>query len=273
MACGRSFDSQEGIADFLAHSLDPRAEEHRNYREEWASEEATDYGSSRRDAVEIPWALRRLHALPGERVLDLACGKGRLGLTLLKKVPGLRLVGADFCRSALTWFMRRAKAAGVADSLQLVCADAARLPFSPGTFHRVLCSMLIPCFETDVARNILDELARVLVPGGTAIITVLNYGRKARRLGYQKAGYFPGTQAWCRLYDAAELSALVGGRFEVMMVDPLVQERRGLGSLRFFGWRMEGKAFAIVDPLLRRLPHALDRAGSLGLVARSQIRA
>ncbi|MBR0679257.1 class I SAM-dependent methyltransferase [Roseomonas eburnea] len=115
----------------------------------------------------------------GEEVLDLCCGTGRLARLL----AGARSVlGVDIATVALT--MGRARHADQ-PRFRFAAMDAAALALPDAAFDRVL---FIDAIEhvRDPARA-LAETARVLRPGGTAMITVANRDglnqRISRRLG------------------------------------------------------------------------------------------
>jgi len=107
-----------------------------------------------------------LGLLPGQRVLDLACGHGRHAGALALRVR--ILVGVD--RNAE--YLRRAAAArGGGPTPQLARADLRALPFPDGTFDAVY-SWYASLFMYDDPGNVaaLAELARVLRPGGRALV-------------------------------------------------------------------------------------------------------
>jgi demethylmenaquinone methyltransferase/2-methoxy-6-polyprenyl-1,4-benzoquinol methylase len=105
-------------------------------------------------------ALEALRAAPPDRVLDVGCGTGR-NFPLLSHAGISRLSGTDL--SARSLARARARGAAVAQS------DAERLPFRDAAFDRVLCTYVL----TSVAdwRRGLDELVRVLRPGGRLVLT------------------------------------------------------------------------------------------------------
>jgi trans-aconitate 2-methyltransferase len=91
---------------------------------------------------QVAWGravLKRLDPNPGERILDLGCGTGRLTREIAGQ-PGIRVVGLD--RSAAMV----AETAGQPGRRMLVRADGAALPFvsafdavfSAATFHWIL---------------------------------------------------------------------------------------------------------------------------------------
>ncbi len=60
-------------------------------------------------------------------MLDVATGSGDLARTVRDRVPGVKVIGADFCAPML----EEARKRGLDD---LVVCDGLRLPFPDGTF-------------------------------------------------------------------------------------------------------------------------------------------
>jgi SAM-dependent methyltransferase len=113
--------------------------------------------------------LLRAH-LPCEAYLDAGCGDGRFlaALPSLGPVPG-RVVGTDISARILATARETARRAGVEP--ELVQANLEALPFPDGSFDLTLCSQVIEHLEEpDLG---LRELARLLRPGGTLIITTM----------------------------------------------------------------------------------------------------
>lgn len=94
-------------------------------------------------------------------VLDLGTGVGG-NLPMLSDLGPV--VGADISVSAL----REAKLHG-----RVTAADGARLPFRDGVFGGAVCTEVLEHVADPGA--VLTELARVLRPGATAIVTTPNY--------------------------------------------------------------------------------------------------
>jgi SAM-dependent methyltransferase len=97
----------------------------------------------------------------GSRLLEIGIGTGRLALPLALR--GLRVSGVDLSRRMMEQLL--AKRGGL--HIDMMCADAAQLPFVPGSFDAVLAVHvfhLIPRW-----RDVLREIARVLAPGGVFI--------------------------------------------------------------------------------------------------------
>lgn len=94
-------------------------------------------------------------------ILDLATGSGDLALTLQKKIPSARLVGADFCLPML----QEAQKKGVS---KLVQADAMALPFADSSFDVVTVAFGLRNMEN--FQRALGEMFRVLRTGGHVLI-------------------------------------------------------------------------------------------------------
>lgn len=107
-------------------------------------------------------ARAALAGSPAARVLDLCCGTGDLAIELLRQAPAARVFGGDFSLPMLSRASRKAA------RIPFTAADALHLPFRGGVFDAVTMAFGL--------RNLADrdqglrELARVLRPGGRAVI-------------------------------------------------------------------------------------------------------
>lgn len=101
--------------------------------------------------------VRRLRVGPGDLVLDLACGTGDFAEICRK--AGATAVGLDFSRGMLNAANRRFPGLGI-----FVQGDALRLPFADGSFTAAVSGFALRNFVA--IPPVLDELARVLKPGG-----------------------------------------------------------------------------------------------------------
>jgi SAM-dependent methyltransferase len=121
----------------------------------------------RADPAESPPAVCRRFLLsdvaPGERVLDVGCGKGEL----------LRALGVAGCQATGVEIDPTEAAICRQKGLDVRVGRAEALPFADGTFDRVTCSVVLP--YTDEERAVA-EWARVLKPRGTASLTCHGLG-------------------------------------------------------------------------------------------------
>jgi SAM-dependent methyltransferase len=110
--------------------------------------------------------------LAGRSVLEAACGRGGFALWLARQPerPG-RLVALDLARGAL--LQGRALASAGTLEVDWIAGDVEQLPFADGSFHTVFS------FETlehvEKPRTALEELTRVLRPGGRLFLSTPNY--------------------------------------------------------------------------------------------------
>jgi SAM-dependent methyltransferase len=111
---------------------------------------------------------------PGERLLDIGCGGGRHAFEAARR--GARVVALDTDRSELgqvaAVFAAMAEAGEIprGGSGLAVSGDATCLPFEDGSFDKVIAAEVLEHLPAD--QLAMNEIARVLRPGGMAAVTV-----------------------------------------------------------------------------------------------------
>ena len=105
--------------------------------------------------------VEALDVVPGERVLDVACGSGNAAIAAARRTWG-NVVGADFVPALLERARERAAAERL--DIEFVEGDAAELPFGDGEFD-VVTSVFGAMFAPD-QQQAANELLRVCKPGG-----------------------------------------------------------------------------------------------------------
>ena len=100
---------------------------------------------------------------PGERVLDVAAGRGESAIFIARHFH-CEVVGIDFGSSNVNEAALRAKEAGFANLVRFEEGDAERLPVSDRSFDAVICECAFCTFPDK--RSAAAEFARVLRAGG-----------------------------------------------------------------------------------------------------------
>lgn len=136
--------------------------------ESWARAAEEEETGASGDAT--PWMLEAAELQPGQRVLELACGAGRVGLQAASRVgPDGTVLCSDFSQAMVDAVAERVERLGVPNvSTQVL--DAQQLELSDDDFDAVLCRfgyMLM----ADPAQA-LRESARVLRPDGRLALAV-----------------------------------------------------------------------------------------------------
>jgi malonyl-CoA O-methyltransferase len=136
---------------------------------------ATYAGAARLEQEVGARMLERLDVVrlsPG-RILDAGAGPAPQAAALARRYPGAQLVALDFslpmlarARGALGWLARLRGRGPLA-----VCASLERLPLAPGSMALAWSNMALH-WAADV-RGALEELARVLAPGGLLMFSTV----------------------------------------------------------------------------------------------------
>ncbi|MFA4891607.1 MAG: class I SAM-dependent methyltransferase [Candidatus Gracilibacteria bacterium] len=136
-----------------------------------------DSGLSRLDSFEKDELIKLVGNISNKRVLDLGCGTGRIAQTLKRRVGA---AGAHFTLVDISEEMLRIAKNRLPD-VDIVHADMTALPLKDDTFDIAIAAFVIVHIPTKNLPKVFDEVARVLKPGGTFILTNINQ-RKAPRL-------------------------------------------------------------------------------------------
>jgi ubiquinone/menaquinone biosynthesis C-methylase UbiE len=194
--------------------------------------------------------LEEVDAKPGELILDVGCGKAIDGARLRSK--GAKVVGLEPSRVMVA----RAKEFLSESNSQIFLAQGIgeNLPFKPHSFDKVMCKGALDHFLSP--SETIEEIARVLKPGGEMIISIANFDSLGFRMGKK---LYPVTKLFSPSLDKERrpwepppdhtyqfdyplLSNLVKHRFEI-------QKTKGISLL--FGLPLWGS-------FLSKLPHRVS---------------
>ena len=155
----------------------PEAEASREHFDRWRGL----YSRSRVLASLQDKAVEELDLRPDDRVLDVACGAGKLVRAIAPRVA--RAVGVDLSPGMIEEARRRTDRETPAASgrIEFLVGPSDRLPFADGEFTALITTTAFHHFP-DPAGSV-REMARVLAPGGRIVIGDSVRDRPAARFG------------------------------------------------------------------------------------------
>ena len=262
-ACGTGYPVVNGIPRLLPSSDAESAEVAAAKRRESV---ARDADASVYDATKSAYEteaesealLGALQVGPGETVLDLGAGTGRLTLPLAGR--GATVLALDISPRSLE--MNRARCGSVSGAaVHHIVADACYLPLRDGVAAKAASCQLLEHVPSDAERRrCIDEVHRVLEPGGRLAMTVYNYPWSHRRRRAERDG-FHGTDLYYHRFDARELRRLLAG-YRVRVLSGLLnlpgrlparlrsrRLDRAISALPPIAWELGDLLFAVAERL------------------------
>lgn len=112
--------------------------------------------------------LQHLHLKNPLRILDVGTGTGEPGLTIAQLYPDALVTGTDISPRMAEIAIGKAKEKGLSN-FEVVCCDAADMPFDDRIFDAVVCRNGVMFFKNITAG--LKEINRVLKPGGRLAVS------------------------------------------------------------------------------------------------------
>ena len=208
-----------------------------------------------------------LPSSPGSRALDLGCGAGFLAMAMARRGYCVEAIDSSQAMVELT---RQTLAAAETPRVRVARGDAGALDFADASFDLVVAIALLPWVPR--AEPVIAEIARVLKPGGYAIVTADN---RARLTAILDPSYHP---ALAPLREALKaLLARIGLRRHGSYPAPTFHRRRFIdatfaraGLIKIRGRTIGFGPFSILgrvvvpEPLGTSLHHRLQRLADRG---------
>jgi ubiquinone/menaquinone biosynthesis C-methylase UbiE len=112
------------------------------------------------------WSLQRpvLSVANPHPILDLGAGTAQIPIELARRAPAAHITAVDAAQSMLALARRNIAACGLADSIDLLLADANHLPFDTGSFPVVISNSIV--HHIPKPADVVAEAIRVTAPGG-----------------------------------------------------------------------------------------------------------
>ena len=118
---------------------------------------------------EMPYTIGALSPRKGERILDVASPK-HLALYLGSRF-GVRVTAIDLLDDFVEPYRTYSRHVG-AEQVEWLARDGRRLPEADDTYDHVYSVSVLEHIPDDGDTDVIREMARVLKPGGTCVITV-----------------------------------------------------------------------------------------------------
>jgi SAM-dependent methyltransferase len=168
-----------------------------------------------------------LGLVPGDGVLDIACGTGNFTRDFARTVgPTGLVVGLDASPTMLT---RAIDDTGGMEQVAYVRGDAQNLPFRDQSFDAVCCFAALHLFADPM--KALDSITRVLTPGGRVAIFTSCRGRSAPLRTWES---LMSHQSGMRMFERDEV-------VEALEARGFTQVRQRIaGVTQFVGGRLAG---------------------------------
>ncbi|MFC0011725.1 class I SAM-dependent methyltransferase [Devosia nitrariae] len=191
-------DNREQYGD--SSKLEARARLHRKY--------------AQTEAPWFSWIAGKAKLQSGSRVLDIGCGPGWFWAEAAESLPeSLDIQLADLSPGMVDEAIARVRGIGRWAEVEGTVADVTELPFDDASFDAIFAVHML-YHASDRARAIA-EIARVLKPGGVAIVTTNGRDDCASLydLGYRAFGGKPGSP--------------IAGLFDLEMGGPMLRAAFG----------------------------------------------
>jgi ubiquinone/menaquinone biosynthesis C-methylase UbiE len=173
------------------------------------------------------------------RVLDVGAGSGRAAIAVLRNRPQTTVVALDWFKggygieeNTADRLYDNAATAGVRDRIEVQSADMRDMPFESESFDAAVSSYAIDHMRHEDSKRALNEVHRVLRPGGEFLLAVMQldaYVRVALPIAgiHGHAGPMTTEQRWRTMLEESQFEVVESG---TMPATVYVLARKGAAS-------------------------------------------
>jgi 2-polyprenyl-6-hydroxyphenyl methylase/3-demethylubiquinone-9 3-methyltransferase len=151
------------------------------------------------------------HALAQQEILEVGSGGGLICEDLARR--GVVMTGIEPVEGALLAARLHAQRQGLAQNIHYLRGVGEALPFADGSFSVIVCLDVLE-HVSDLKKTI-EEVARVLAPGGTFVFDTINRTLLARAVliwygeHFPSGGLVPGIHHYHKFIKPGELTSLM----------------------------------------------------------------
>ena len=129
--------------------------------------------------------LEMLNIRNGSSVLEVAMGSGEMFQRLVRANPAGQTVGVDFSANMAAQSQARTRVKNKGVDAHCPCTDARQLPFRDDSFDALVCCYLFELLSEPHMLEAMDEMCRVLRPGGRLGLTLVAQNASSFNLLYK----------------------------------------------------------------------------------------
>ncbi len=166
--------------------------------------------------------VEMLNIRNGSSVLEVAMGSGEMFDRLVRANPRGQTIGVDFSANMAAKSQAKIRSTYTGADAHCPCTDARQLPFRDASFDVLVCCYLFELLSEEHMLEAMDEMCRVLKPGGRLGLTLVAQNASSFNLLYK----FCTTIApafWGRQVSSAMPELLCSRDFEIEAANKIRQ--------------------------------------------------
>lgn len=173
------------------------------------------------------WLFNQSNLTADSIVLEVACNMGTTSIELAQRF-GCTIYAIDMDKNALNQARQNVAAAGLQDKIQVLDANATKLPFANEAFDVVINEAMLTMYVDKAKSRLIDEYYRVLKPGGRLLTHDIMFthehleaGRQTQLEDVVKSNVSPMSQtAWKALFVASGFQSVTTHHGAMSLMSP-----------------------------------------------------